>query len=161
MLRYTLSVRTALRLRKAESGEADTLTKLAIRSKQWWGYDDAFMDKIRDDMVVAEEWLLRDHAVVAEDNGMMAGYAISRVDAREAFLRDLFIDPPFIGRGIGSVLFEDALAFARAQRVNRLTLIADPNAVGFYERYGLRVVGREPSSYIPGRSLPIMAMELL
>jgi ribosomal protein S18 acetylase RimI-like enzyme len=58
------------------------------------------------------------------------------------------------------LLFDEMVAFARSRGVQRLTLTADPNAVGFYERYGMRVVGREPSTYVPGRTLPVMAMDL-
>jgi ribosomal protein S18 acetylase RimI-like enzyme len=149
-----------MHIRKARPDEAETLTQLALRSKRSWGYDDDFMAAIHDDMIVLAEWLAHDYAMVAEDGAVIAGYGIMRVDAAEAYVRDLFVDPPFMRNGVGMALFDNMLAFARAQGVRRLTLVADPNAVGFYERYGMREVARESSSYVPGRTLPVMAMDL-
>jgi ribosomal protein S18 acetylase RimI-like enzyme len=149
-----------VRFRKARPEEAYELTQLALRSKRSWGYDDAFMRAIHEDMVVPREYLERDRAMVAEEDGKILAYAIMRVAGKDAYLRDLFVDPPYMRTGVGSLLFDKMVAFARSRGVQRLTLTADPNAVGFYERYGMRVVGREPSTYVPGRTLPVMAMDL-
>ena len=37
-------------------------------------------------------------------------------------------------------------------------IAADPNAVGFYERAGARVVGEIPSDSIAGRVLPLLVL---
>lgn len=149
-----------MRLRKARVEEAQTLTELALRSKRSWGYDEPFIQAIMDDMVVRPEYLEHDYAMVAEEHGALVAYSILRVENDEAYLRDLFVDPPYMSKGIGARLFEDALEFARSRGAKRLSLTADPNAVQFYERWGMRVVGEEPSSFISGRKLPIMAMDL-
>jgi len=149
-----------MHLRKARVEEAQTLTDLALRSKRSWGYDEPFMKAIMDDMVVLPEYLEHEYAMVAEEDGTVAAYSITRVENGEAYLRDLFVDPPYMSKGIGARLFADALAFARANGAKRLSLTADPNAVKFYERRGLRIVGEEASGFVPGRKLPIMAMDL-
>lgn len=148
------------RIRTARPEEAEALTQLALRSKRSWGYDDAFMSAINDDMIVSREYLERDHAIVAEQDGRVIAYAILRVDVNGALLRDLFVDPPYMGAGIGSLLFDEMLAYAREAGAKRLSLVADPNAVSFYERYGMREVAREPSAYVPGRTLPVMEMDI-
>jgi GNAT superfamily N-acetyltransferase len=150
-----------MHLRRARVDEARSLTELALRSKRLWGYDDAFMIAIMDDMVVHPEYLAHEYAMVAEDAGGVVAYSILQVRNGEAYLRDLFVDPPFVGKGIGARLFDDAIAFARANGAKRLSLTADPNAVAFYERWGMRVVEEEPSLYVPGRKLPVMAMDLV
>lgn len=149
-----------MRLRRARVEETAALTELAIRSKRTWGYDDAFMHAIMDDMVVRADYLQNDYAIVAEDGNTVVGYSILQVTDGEAYLRDLFIEPQFMNQRVGALLFEDAIAFARAHGAKRLSLTADPNAVGFYERWGLRIVAEEPSTFIPGRKLPIMAIAL-
>lgn len=118
------------------------------------------MQAIREDMVVAYEYLEREHAMVAEHDGHIAGYAIMRVDASEAYLRDLFVEPSFMRSSVGTLLFDRMLADARECGAKRLTLIADPYAVGFYERYGMREIGRESSTHVPGRTLPVLALDL-
>jgi ribosomal protein S18 acetylase RimI-like enzyme len=153
-------VSVGFRIRKAFPHEAPALTELAMRSKQSWGYDDAFMQRIADDMVVQPEFIEREHAIVAQDGEIIAGYAIVRVDLEQGFLRDLFVDPPYMHRGIGELLLQEALSFARSNGAKRFSLVSDPNAVGFYKRQGMRVIALEPSCYVPGRSLPVMVMNL-
>lgn len=150
-----------MRLRRARVDEAQSLTELAVRSKRLWGYDHAFMQAIMDDMVVRPEYLAHEYAMVAEDAGGVVAYSILQVGNGEAYLRDLFVDPPYVSKGIGARLFNDAIAFARANGAKRLSLTADPNAVAFYERWGMRVIEEEPSISIPGRKLPVMAMDLV
>ena len=41
-----------------------------------------------------------------------------------------------------------------------ITLDADPNSVGFYQRMGMEIVGESPSGSIPGRMLPRMRKAL-
>jgi GNAT superfamily N-acetyltransferase len=151
---------TGIRLRRARKEEAQALTDLALRSKRSWGYDESFMQAIMDVMVVRPEYLENEHAIVAEDGNALAAYAIASVENGEAYLRDLFVDPPYMRKGVGGRLFDEVLAFALAKGAKRLSLTADPNAVEFYERRGLRVVAEESSSFVRGRNLPIMAIDL-
>jgi len=145
-------------LRDAQPDEAAVLTQLALRSKRAWGYDDAFMNRIMPDMIVHPEYLTSEHGVVVEDGGAVCGYAIVRVDAESAYLRDLFVEPQHFRRGFGEALFHAAVAFAKKRGARRLTLVGDPNAVGFYERMGMVRIGDEPSSAGAGRMLPIMSL---
>lgn len=146
--------------RKARPEEAEALTLLAVRSKRSWGYDDAFMSAIAGDMVVRTECLKDEYGIVAEVDGKIAGYAILRLDQDEAYLRDLFVDPVFMGNRVGAALFERMLARAKDHTAERLWLVSDPNAVAFYQRYGLRVISEEASIFIAGRQLPVMGIDL-
>lgn len=152
--------RATVLIREAKPTEADDLTRLAIRSKRAWGYDDDFMNRVMPDMVVHPFYLVEEHGIVAEEDGIPIGYAIVRVDANGAFLRDLFIEPNRFRQGIGAALFEEAVRFARDRGARSMTLGGDPNAVGFYQRMGMRQTGSEPSIAGNGRMLPIMAMDL-
>ncbi|MDQ6933121.1 MAG: hypothetical protein M3160_08075 [Candidatus Eremiobacteraeota bacterium] len=44
-------------IRRAKPEEAEVLTQLAVRSKRSWGYDDAFMSAIANDMIVRSDYL--------------------------------------------------------------------------------------------------------
>jgi len=63
-----------------------------------------------------------------------------------------------MGRGIGAELFRRAAARARELGGTALELGADPNAVGFYEKVGARVVGEHLSEW--NRMTPWMRIEL-
>jgi GNAT superfamily N-acetyltransferase len=147
-------------IREAKPEEADDLTRLAVRSKRAWGYDDDFMGRVMPDMIVHREYLLTEHGIVAQEAGMPIGYAIVSVDADRAFLRDLFVEPDRFRQGIGAALFGEAVRFAREQGAESITLGGDPNAIGFYERMGMRQIGYEPSIVGNGRMLPIMTLDI-
>ncbi len=147
-------------IRKARPEEAEALTQLALRSKRSWGYDDAFMAAIMDDMIVRPLYLKDEHGIVAQAGTDVAGYAILRLDDDEAYLRDLFVEPAFMRIGVGAALFHHMISFARAQEAKRSWLHSDPHSIGFYKRYGLRVIGEEPSTVVPKRKIPVMLISL-
>ena len=45
-------------------------------------------------------------------------------------------------------------------RAERLTILADPNAAGFYERNDAVRIGEAPSDAVPGRLLPLYEARL-
>ncbi len=111
-------------------------------------------------MVVRPEYLSAEHGIVAEDDRVIVGYAIVRIDGKVALLRDLFVEPTRFRKGFGRALFQEAARFAQMHGATTLTLVGDPNAVGFYERMGMSLVGSEPSIAGAGRMLPVMALRL-
>jgi hypothetical protein len=62
--------------------------------------------------------------------------------------------------GIGRALFAHVIAVARLRGARHLTILADPNAAGFYEASGAVAIGDAPSDAIPGRRLPLYDMLL-
>jgi GNAT superfamily N-acetyltransferase len=123
-------------LRPARPGEAPRLSQLALRSKAYWGYDAEFLDPCRGELEVRSEQLaaLRAHV--------------------------LDVDPAAIGAGVGVTLFRAACEIARREGFRCLLIHSDPNAVPFYSRQGARQVGEVPSGSIPGRLLPLLALDL-
>jgi GNAT superfamily N-acetyltransferase len=149
-----------LAFRNALPEDAGALTELALRSKRTWGYDERFMELVSPDMVVYSEYLAAEHGIVAEEGGIPVGYAIVRIDGGHASLRDLFVEPHKLRQGVGKALFRETVTYALAFGAQELTLSGDPNAIGFYERMGMRKIGEEPSIVGGGRMLPVMALDL-
>jgi GNAT superfamily N-acetyltransferase len=71
------------------------------------------MTAIMPDMLVHAECLRDEHGIVAEHNGDRVGYTIVRVNGKEAFLRDLFVEPQYFRDGVGRALFHAAADYAR------------------------------------------------
>jgi predicted N-acetyltransferase YhbS len=67
-------------------------------------------------------------------------------------LNKLSIEPRHI-RGVGRALLAQAIAEVRRRGAERLTILADPNAAGFYERTGAVRVGEAPSDSVPAAAL--------
>ena len=142
------------RIRRAGPDEADALSALAARSKAHWGYDVAFMARVRDAMTLHPEDIERHEVWVLEStSGRPIGYH-RVIPGDPAELEDLWVEPSSIGSGAGRILLEHAVEVARSGGASALDVDSDPNAVGFYERMGAVLVGETPSTLIPGRSLP-------
>jgi len=148
-------------VRPARSGEAATLTALCIRSKAHWAYDEAFMKLSAAALAVDEADIAAGRVLVAAaGEGAPLGMAAVLGDGETIDLDSLFVDPPAIGSGAGRLLFQAAIQRARDLGARRMTILADPNAVSFYERMGARFVRNAPSDAIPGRLLPLYEYDL-
>jgi GNAT superfamily N-acetyltransferase len=84
------------------------------------------------------------HAFVAEVDGRVVGMSLvyfrySTWKGKTVYLEDLIVNEPFRNRGIGKLLFERTLAFAREENCARMTWqVLDWNepAILFYKNYG-------------------------
>lgn len=145
--------------RRASPDEAEGLTALTLASKAHWGYDVEFMDLARPSLTVTPEYLEANECWVAEVEGDTLGWFSLVPIADGVLLDNFFLLPAHIGSGLGRLMWNEAVRRAEAAGVGRMTLEADPNAAGFYERMGARRTGsvRAPDT---GRELPIYEMKL-
>ena len=150
-------------IRPARVDEAPALSKLCVRSKAVWGYDEAFMALVRIAFEGMQEQVMAGDVWVATGaDGELAGMvALGQSEEPETIdLDKLFVEPRRIRTGVGRALIARAIIEARRRGAKRLTILADPYAAGFYERNGARLIGDAPSDAIPGRSLPLYEIEL-
>ena len=148
-------------IRVAQVGEATKLTALCVRSKAHWGYDAAFMRLSAASLRVSSADIALDRVLVAVDGKDRAlGVASVIPEGDRADLDLLFVEPAFMGRGVGRALFKAAVQAAYMSDTRTLTILADPNAAAFYERMGARFLRNAPSDAIPGRTLPLYEYDL-
>lgn len=146
-------------IRPARLDECATLSGLCLRSKGWWGYDAAFLDACRAELTIGPGDL-GDLLRVADQDGAPAGIVQLSREVNDCHLEKLFVDPPFIGQGVGALLMQWAIETTRQQGASRLIIEADPGAASFYRRFGAVDAGLAPSASIPGRSLPQLVLHL-
>jgi GNAT superfamily N-acetyltransferase len=139
-----------MELRPARPEEAALLSALALRSKAHWGYNDAFLAACRHELKIRRGEMASRHVTVAEVDGAVAGHYT--IDGAE--LGQLFVDPVYIGRGVGRALWTHAVGTARRLGIDTLSIDSDPFAEGFYLAMGATRVGSVPSGSIAGRELP-------
>ncbi|RKT88708.1 Acetyltransferase (GNAT) domain-containing protein [Saccharopolyspora antimicrobica] len=147
-------------IRAAAPDEAAALSDLALRSKAHWGYDEAFLEACRAELTLRPDDLIEQRATVAQVGDRVVGFYTLAGRAPEGELTCLFIEPDHIGTGVGSRLWEHAVAAARALGLQRFTIDADPFAEDFYRKLGAVRVGVTPSDSIPGRELPRLIYRL-
>ncbi|WP_338548343.1 GNAT family N-acetyltransferase [Roseovarius phycicola] len=140
-------------LRKPSLDELPALSLLCQRSKAHWGYDAAFMKACEAELTLSDDTLDKP-IMLAETGDEIAGVAQLVWEGSDMDLDRLYIDPPFIGQGVGRVLFDWCVTTAQGLDAARLLIDAEPNAVKFYEKMGAVQIGMRPSGSIPGRFLP-------
>ena len=145
--------------RRARPDEAQQLTELAFASKRYWGYSDALIELWRGDLEFSQESIRAWPTFIAEQTGCLVGvFAVSKSEDI-AELEALWVHPSCVGRGLGSTLFNKAVAEARAQGATSLVIKSDPNAAPFYIRMGASPAGSVSSTPV-GRRLPRLTFDL-
>ncbi|HVH74814.1 MAG TPA: GNAT family N-acetyltransferase [Stellaceae bacterium] len=152
----------ACSIRPARIEEADALSDLCARSKAVWGYDRGFMTLARPALAIAPDEVARGAVWVAVLGGrIVGGVTLTPGEVPGTLdLGKLFVRPRRLRSGIGRALLAHAVEEARRRGAARLTILADPNAAGFYEREGARRIGDAPSGAVPGRFLPLYEISL-
>jgi GNAT superfamily N-acetyltransferase len=145
-------------VRAGLAAEAAEISALALRSKGFWGYDAAFLEACREDLTIRPEWCDGVRLVVAEEDGVLLGYARITGEPPAGELDGLFVDPPAIGRGAGGLLLRHAVAVAAGLGIETLEIASDPYAEPFYLHAGAVRTGTTPSTVDPTRSLPRLVL---
>ena len=96
---------------------------------------------------------------MAEAEGRPVGWAALIPRGEVGWLEDLWVEPAWIGRGLGRILFERVAAEARERGARRLEWEAEPNAAGFYEHLGGAYV-RDSDETEWGRVLEVLGLDL-
>lgn len=146
--------------RPPRADELPMASALGLRSKAHWGYDKAFMDACCDELTLAREDLLDSELMLAVTARAIVGVAQLSQNESRAELEKLFIEPDWIGRGIGKLLFNWSVEKARYLGAHTISVTADPYAVPFYEKMGFERFGQEASGSIAGRILPVYQLQL-
>lgn len=141
---------------------AQELTELCLRSKQHWGYDETFMQLCVTELTLHPTDFENSYIRVVKENENIIGMVQLSLDIsqQEGEIDKLFVDPQFLGKGVGKMLWNWAIDYAQQQRIRVLFIDADPNAKDFYLKLGAIKIGETPSLSIKGRMLPQLQVNL-
>lgn len=143
---------------RAEPADAETLTRIAVAAKAYWGYPPEWMERWATLLTLTPEKIRAREVYKAQSNGEIFGF-YSMICREPAFLLDdLWIEPRHIRQGIGRQLCEHAIRRAKELGAKQLELEAEPHAIEFYEKMGAQYVRDTISDF--GRVLPIMGINL-
>lgn len=135
-------------LRALTEADVARVAEIGSRSEvsRWWqGWEDDAEDKLRDDDLAC--WVVElDGDVI----GFVQAYEESDPEYRHAGI-DLFLDPPFHGRGLGQDVVRTVARHLLETRGHHRLVIdpaaANTRAIGCYEAVGFRRVGVTRSSW--------------
>jgi GNAT superfamily N-acetyltransferase len=133
----------SLRIRSANPRDGERLREIAVASKSHWGYD---LDRVRQWAAMGDfspEGLRRKEVYVAEVAGLVVGWAALIAKGEVCLLDDLWIEPEWIGKGIGTRLFEHAAKRGRQLGANRMEWEAESHALWLLRQNGRALPARQ------------------
>jgi GNAT superfamily N-acetyltransferase len=154
-----MPVDAQISIRLARPDEGERLREIAEAAKAYWGYD---RERVRSWAAAGDfsaRGLMQKHFYVAESQGEAIAWAALIPKGDVIWLDDMWVEPPWIGRSVGTLLFEHCVDEALRLGGARMEWEAEPHAVGFYEKVGGRHL-RESAPSEWGRVLPVMGVDL-
>lgn len=135
------------------------LTDIALASKRYWGYPEDWIELWLPDLTITEEYILRHDVFKLVENGKICGFCSLEWDDEMKSLEvaHLWLLPAYIGKKLGRYLLQSSLDKVSKYPARSISVIADPNASEFYEKFGFSKVGNVESKPA-GRYLPKMVM---
>ena len=133
-----------MRIRLARAEERQALEDLQRRASLANDTDHEALLAHPDAIELPAEQIAREQVFVAEADGDVFGF-VALVDGD---LDGLFVEPQLWGRGIGKALVETAVHEARRKGLS-VTVIANPAALGFYQKCGFAVEGEAQTRFGP------------
>jgi GNAT superfamily N-acetyltransferase len=148
-----------IHIREGRESDFERLRAIAVEAKAHWGYDRALVEEWAQGGDFEPESLRRRLVYVAEEDGRPVGWAALIPRGEVGWLEDLWVEPAWIGRGLGRALFEHVATEARQRGARRLEWEAEPNAQGFYRHMGA-AYRRDSEETEWGRVLEVLGVEL-
>ena len=139
-----------MRIRFARASERDALERLQLRSSAHQPMYRAQLAAHPDAIQLPAEQIARGLVRVAEENGVVVGFAVLLERSSDACELDaLFVEPEWMRRGVGRRLVEDAKRIACDREARRIDVVANPQAVAFYQAMGFTPAGEAHTRFGP------------
>ncbi|MEL7121226.1 MAG: GNAT family N-acetyltransferase [Bacteroidota bacterium] len=143
-----------MNFRLALIDELDTLNKISIQSKSYWGYPTSWIEHWKEDLTISPEQFQQQTILVVEEDDQIMGFSSITENEEYYEIHHLWLLPECIGKGIGKQLLHETLRiFIKASKP--IVVTADPNAEPFYQSQGF-VTFKKVESFPKGRYLPVM-----
>ena len=131
-------------------GDEVKLTELSFAFKRYWSYPDQYYTVWQSELTITGSYLEQNAVYLVEDKGTIIGFyslmllekdqvlSVQTLD-RGYWLDHMFVLPEYIGKGLGRKLFSHLCSICIAGGIASFKLLADPYAMGFLRKDGLRL----------------------
>jgi GNAT superfamily N-acetyltransferase len=148
-------------IQRALPEQHERLTHITFAAKKHWGYPERWMEIWKEALTITPEFIADNEVYTATVESEVAGFYGLIVSGDKVQMEHMWVDPAYIGSGIGKRLFDHAMKVAESLGASVVEIESDPNAEGFYKHMGARRIG-EFVSEIEGqpRVLPLLVVDL-
>jgi ribosomal protein S18 acetylase RimI-like enzyme len=148
-----------LRIIRSEPDDAATLTDIAFAAKRHWGYPEKWIKHWRAMLTIQPQFVVSCETYAAKVGDRLVGFYALVPEGSQMDLMHLWVQPEFMGRGIGRALLMHGMVRAKNLGFKEMEIKSDPNAEGFYRPMGARRVGTNSGIlYGVQRDLPVMIL---
>ncbi len=146
---------------KADVNDAQQLTEIAISSKKYWGYSKSLMKIWKNDLTLTINYIEENIVYKIYHNDLLIGFYALKFNRQYNYyeIDHLWLTPDNINKGFGKLIFNHIIHQLLHKRQSKAIVIAEPNAIGFYNKMNGKVIGQFESKP-KGRLLPIYEFDL-
>jgi N-acetylglutamate synthase-like GNAT family acetyltransferase len=144
----------------AEGHEASELSRIAIESESYWGYDSDYMDKFKVIYQVTEEFIRKNPTFILYEDGRIIGFYALLIKPEGNELEFFYIEAQCIGKGYGEKMWNHLKNYCKGHNIKDFTLVTSPQAKEFYEKMGAAQIREVESTLKKGRRIPELRCNL-
>ena len=135
--------------------DAKQLTEIAFKSKRHWDYPEEWISGWKEDLTITSDYIGSNYVfkLIEIPTDRICGFCAIEYEGERIEIAHMWLDPAFMGRGLGNYLLAGSLEKVAHLEPKEIFVISDPNALGFYSKFGFVKVG-EIESTPAGRFLP-------
>lgn len=127
--------------RRAIPEETDLLRDMTLEGVKYWGHHlthPQLIEEFGRNELPTADYIRNSPVYVMEERERPIGFfgLTLKEDEQYVDLHYLFLDTSYIGQGYGKKLWQEALLRAGQYGFDRLRILSDPGALGFYEAMG-------------------------
>jgi spermidine synthase len=125
-----------IKIEIVKTGDPEQL-KALFRESNWWSETNDSTAPELINKIIAGSFCFA--VAVLGDKIIGMGRAISD-GVCDAYILDVAVLPKFRGNGIGVLIMDELIFYLKGKNITWITLISEPKATSFYERYGFSLM---------------------
>lgn len=140
--------------------DCEELTNVAMRSKRHWGYSKEEMELWNVNLSISEEFINSHTVIKATLEDEIVGFFALEEISPTTRIAQYWIDTPYMRKGYGSNMYKYLKEFLKAQNVEKVTLVLDPNGLNFFTNKGAKVLNKIEHN-VKGKFLYIVEVPII
>jgi ribosomal protein S18 acetylase RimI-like enzyme len=149
-------VKEHISIRTASLPERETLEGLQRRASMHGPMYRARLAAHPDAIALPADQISAGLVRVAERDGRVVGFSVLLLpDPDTCELDGLFVEPDCMRTGVGRQLLDDAKRIARERGASRIEVVANPQALAFYDAVGFRPAGQAETRFGPAQRMAL------